>query len=40
MLLWYLQMAKKNMHAVEQSISGNTYNKAEYWGLLGGINHG
>ena len=40
MLSWYFKMASKNMHAVEQSISGNVYNKAEYWGLLGGKNHG
>jgi hypothetical protein len=40
MFFWYVKMAKKNMHAIEQSISGNVYNKAEYWGLLGGKNHG
>ena len=28
------------MTAIEQSITGNIYNKAEYWGLLGGKNHG
>ena len=34
MLKWYFEMATKNMHAVEQSITGTTYNKAQYWGLL------
>jgi hypothetical protein len=36
MLSWYYGMAKKNMHAVEQSITGTIYNKAQYWGLFGG----
>ena len=31
----YFGLALKNMHAVEQSIAGNTYNKASFWGLLG-----
>ena len=28
MLKWYYEMACKNMHAVEQSITGTIYNKA------------
>ena len=34
MLKWYYEMACKNMHAIEQSITGTIYNKAQYWGLL------
>lgn len=36
MLHWYSGMASKNMHAVEEAAAGNTYTKAEFWGLLGG----
>ena len=33
MLRWYWSMASRNMHAVEESIAGSTYNKAEHWGM-------
>jgi hypothetical protein len=31
---WYFGMATRNVHAVEESIAGTTYNNAEYWGLI------
>jgi len=40
MLKWYYGMATRNMHAVEESMAGTTYNKAHYWGLTGGKNIG
>ena len=35
MLAWYYGMAIRNMHAVEESMTGTIYNKADYWGLTG-----
>ena len=35
MLKWYWGMALRNMHAVEEAESGATYNKADFWGLVG-----
>jgi hypothetical protein len=34
MSTWYFGMASRNLHAVEESMAGETYNKAEYWGLV------
>jgi hypothetical protein len=34
MLTWYAGMATRNMHAVEETASGATYNKALYWGII------
>jgi len=28
-------MATRNMHCVEENLSGEIYNKADYWGLVG-----
>lgn len=35
MLNWYSGMTTRNMHAVEESMAGNTYTKASFWGLTG-----
>ena len=35
MLKWYYGMALRNMHAVEEVSAGSTYNKADFWGLVG-----
>jgi hypothetical protein len=32
----YYKLAFKGMHSVEQTIAGNTYNKASFWGLTKG----
>ena len=34
MFRWYFGMACRNMHAVEETATGATYNKALYWGII------
>ena len=33
MFSWYLSMASRNMHAVEETRAGQIYNRSDYWGV-------
>jgi len=33
LLRWYAGMASRNMHAIEESLAGTVYNRADYWGV-------